>query len=77
MPDEHESAVAAWLDSPSTKRELGILNQRFPDWTPYERYSFALQMEMLVALDVYEITELPPPDDARPNPGGKPHENLD
>ena len=71
MPDEHESAIAAWLDSASTKRELGILNARFPNWTEYERYSFALQMEMLVALDVYEITELPPPDDDPPEPWRK------
>ena len=63
MPDEHESAIAAWLDSASTRRELTILSDRFPHWTEYERYSFALQMETLVALDVYESTELPPPDD--------------
>jgi hypothetical protein len=63
MPDEHESAIAAWLDSNSTKRELGILYERFPNWTDYERYSFALQMEMLVALDTYELPDIPPPDD--------------
>jgi hypothetical protein len=59
---EHESAVAAWLDNPTTQRELLVLFKRFPLWTEYERYSFALQMEMLVALDVYEIVDLPPDD---------------
>jgi hypothetical protein len=63
MPDEHESAIAAWLDSVSTRRELTILGDRFPHWTEYERYSFALQMEMLVALDTYEMPDIPPPDD--------------
>jgi hypothetical protein len=63
MPDEHESAIAAWLDSVSTRRELTILGDRFPHWTEYERYSFALQMEMLVALDTYELPDIPPPDD--------------
>jgi hypothetical protein len=63
MPDEHESAIAAWLDSVSTRRELTILADRFPHWTDYERYSFALQMEMLVALDTYELPDIPPPDD--------------
>jgi hypothetical protein len=57
MPDEHESAIAAWLDSVSTRRELTILGDRFPHWTEYERYSFALQMEMLVALDTYELPD--------------------
>jgi hypothetical protein len=65
MPDEHESAVAAWLDSPSTQREIAVIRRRFPDWTPYEVYTFALGMETLVALDVYEIPsdDPPPPDE--------------
>jgi hypothetical protein len=63
MPDEHESAIAAWLDSVSTRRELTILGDRFPHWTEYERYSFALQMEMLVALDTYELPDITPPED--------------
>jgi hypothetical protein len=62
MSAEHESAVAAWLDNPTTQREIAVLTERFPKWTPYEIYSFALQMEVLVALDVYEITDLPPDD---------------
>jgi hypothetical protein len=63
MADEHESAIAAWLDSPATMREISILLRRFPQWSQYEVYSFALQMEMLVALDTYEMPEIPPPDD--------------
>jgi hypothetical protein len=66
MADEHESAVAAWLDNPQTQREVAIIRKRFPEWKDYEVYSFALSMETLVALDVYEIIEPPdgdPPDE--------------
>jgi hypothetical protein len=62
MSNEHESAVAAWLDSPTTQREVAVIRKRFPSWTEPQVYAFALQMEMLVALDVYEITDLPPDD---------------
>jgi hypothetical protein len=54
MSDEHESAVAAWLDSPETLRELAILRDRFPEWTEFQRTQIALSMEILAALNVYE-----------------------
>jgi hypothetical protein len=62
MADEHESAVAAWLDNPQTQREVAIIRKRFPTWRDYEVYSFALQIETLASLDVYEIVDLPPDD---------------
>ena len=76
MADEHESAVAAWLDSPETKRELDIMRERFPNWTEFQRVQIALSMEILTALDVYgsetitlaEIPPPPPPDDDPPEP---------
>lgn len=51
--DEHESAVAAWLDSPETQRELQILGDRFPDWTEQQRIQLVMSMEILVSLDLY------------------------
>jgi hypothetical protein len=54
MPEsEHESAAAAWLDNGDTQREISVLRDRFPDWTEYERTSFALLMELVVALNFY------------------------
>lgn len=53
MPDETESAAAQWLESADTKRELSIISDRFPNWTEYERTSFALLIEVMVALNVY------------------------
>jgi hypothetical protein len=53
MADEHESAVAAWLDDPDTRRELQIIGDRFPRWDEYQRTTFCLLMEMMIALNVY------------------------
>ena len=69
MPDEHESAIAAWLDLPTTKREIAIVAERHPDWSSYEVHQFVLSMEMLVALEVYgqePDIELPPPEPGEP-----------
>lgn len=70
--DEKESAMADWLKSVETRRELNVLKRRFPRWTEYQRVSIALQMEILLALDVYEEaidinpTILPDDDDDPP-----------
>ena len=53
MADEHESAVAAWLDDADTKRELKIIQDRFPRWNEYEVTTMAMLMELIVALNIY------------------------
>ena len=63
MPDEHESAVAAWLADPGVQREIAVTRKNFPDWTEQQQIQFTLCVLTYVALDTYEITELPPPDD--------------
>ena len=76
MADDHESAVAAWLDSPETKRELSILYDRFPTWSDFQRIQIALSMEILVSLNLYtderdadvDITIIKPDDDDPPEP---------
>lgn len=58
MADEHESAFAAWLDSPETKREMDIIRRRLDyDISEYEAIQLALQMEILVAMNVYRDEE--------------------
>jgi hypothetical protein len=73
MPDEHESAFAAWYNSPETQREMTVIRRAFPhgEWdcalTDYQIVQLALQMQILVALDVYEVPpETPPDDDPEP-----------
>ena len=66
MPDEHESAAAAWLDLPETKREMEIVRKRYPAWSSYEVASFVLSITMLTALDVYEIDIPVDPEDDDP-----------
>jgi hypothetical protein len=66
MPDEHESASAAWLDLPETQREMRIIEARYPSWSSYEVASFVVQVQMLTAFDVYEMPETPPDDDPEP-----------
>lgn len=58
MQPEHESAVAAWLDDISTKREIDIVTQRFPGIDAYHAAMFALQVEILVAMDLYGEPEI-------------------
>jgi hypothetical protein len=53
VPDEHESAAGAWLDHPDTQREVAIIQSRFPYWSPFQHYIFALGIEMLANLNVY------------------------
>ena len=71
---EDKSAVAAWLDLPSTKQEMTAARKRLallgtdPGLAPF----FVLGIEILAALEVYEITtldsvtELPPEDPKEP-----------
>lgn len=73
MLDETESAVASWLDSPNTKREVAILRQRFAapvvghTVTPFHAAMFVLCLEILQALDIYGIPDgEPDEDDDRP-----------
>ena len=53
MPEEHESAAAAWLDNPGTRREMEIISDRFPNWDQYQVTSIVLLMELMVALNIY------------------------
>jgi hypothetical protein len=53
MPDETESAVAAWLDHADTRREMQIIKDRFPRWSDYQVTTMALMMELVVALNIY------------------------
>jgi hypothetical protein len=53
VADEHESAVAAWLDDSSTKREVSILRRRFPSWRESDCYQLALLVEILSGMDFY------------------------
>ena len=55
MPDEpeHESAIAAWLESPDTRREMKVLHDRFPRWNEYEITTVTLLVELMVALNIY------------------------
>jgi hypothetical protein len=68
VSDEHESAFAAWYNSPETQREIAVIRRTFPhgEWdcalTDYQVVQLALQMEILVALDVYEIPDIDPPE---------------
>jgi hypothetical protein len=63
MPDERESAVAAWLDDPYVQRELSVTKQRFPDWSPYEVYHFTLGVLTYAELNIYGDIEIDPPKD--------------
>lgn len=63
MPDETESAVAAWLDSPSTVREVKIAMGRL-GCDQYQATLFALCIEILAAVDLYG----PPTDDDPDDP---------
>jgi hypothetical protein len=66
MPDETESAVAAWLEHADTRREMQIIQSRFPKWNDYQVTTMALMMELVVALNIYgspTLTELPKDDD--------------
>lgn len=53
MPDEHESAVAAWLADPTTQREIAILKKQFAAWRESDVYLFAVMMEILTGMDFY------------------------
>lgn len=63
MPDERESAVAAWLDDPSTRREIAIAQSRLallqydpnrPQSVPiFQAVMLALGVELLASLDIY------------------------
>jgi hypothetical protein len=53
MPDETESAVAAWLEHADTRREMQIIQSRFPKWNDYQVTTMALMMELVVALNIY------------------------
>jgi hypothetical protein len=53
MPDETESAVAAWLEHADTRREMEIIKNRFPRWSDYQVTTMALMMELVVALNIY------------------------
>jgi hypothetical protein len=53
MPDEHESAVAAWLDDPFVQREIAITRSRFPSWDDYHVMQFTLSVMTYEALDFY------------------------
>lgn len=71
-PDEHESAAAAWLDSPSTQREIAIIRKRFPAWQEYQVVSFALQVAIMVDLNLYGAPEPEPDDDEFTEPWERP-----
>jgi hypothetical protein len=70
---EHESAFAAWYKNPETQREMDVIRRHFTrppherlglstcDLTDYQVTQLALQMEILVALDVYELPDIEPP----------------
>jgi hypothetical protein len=82
MPDEHESAFAAWLDLPETRREMEVIKSRLSRYgeipSLFEVLQIALSMEMLVSLNVYgdrdeadlviELPPKPPDDDDEPEP---------
>lgn len=53
MADDHESAVTAWLNHPTTKREIAILRKRFPSWKDSAIHQFALTVEILSGMDFY------------------------
>ena len=54
MPDERESAVAAWLDNASTKKEIAIARQRLAKMgSGADAVLFALGIEILAALEIY------------------------
>jgi hypothetical protein len=53
VADEHESAVAAWVNDPSSQREVAILQKRFPSWRESDCYVFALLVEILSGMDFY------------------------
>ena len=54
MTDETESAVAAWLDQPSTQRELQIAKRRLIRLqSAADPVYVCLMIEILAALNVY------------------------
>ena len=57
MARDRESAVAAWLDQPSTKREIAIAQCRLSlmgrEVSTYDATMFALGIEILSALNIY------------------------
>lgn len=59
QPDETESATAAWLDNASTKREIEIIAQRYPEFTRWNCVMLALQIEILAGLNIYGVYEGP------------------
>ena len=45
--------MAAWLENPDTLREMKVIHDRFPRWSEYQVTTFALMVEMMVALNIY------------------------
>jgi len=75
MPDETESAVSAWLSNADTKREIAIAKRHLAviGGDPAQAWILAIAVEILAALNVYEMTtltevtdELPEPEDDEP-----------
>ena len=67
MTDETESAVAAWLDQPSTQRELLIAKRRLLKLnSAADPVYVCLMIEILAALNIYgapeEAEEMDPED---------------
>lgn len=60
MPDDVESAVAAWLDQVSVQREIQIAKKRLARMggNPDHAVWLALGIEILAALNIYELTTI-------------------
>lgn len=61
LPDERESAFAVWYEDLATKREMEIVSRKIPGLTEFQRIVLALQMQILVAVNVYGDDDLPGP----------------
>lgn len=79
MPDETESAVAAWLDSKETQREIDIARKRLirVGGNPDQAWLLAILVELLANLNIYadppdipvvEVEELFPDEDEDDEP---------
>lgn len=58
MTQEPESDFLLWYNNPTTQLEIDIIQKTFPGMDRYELVILALQMNILTALSIYELTQL-------------------
>lgn len=56
--EQPESDFLFWYNNPATQREMGIIGKTFQGLTRYQLVLLTLQMNILTAMSVYELSQL-------------------